>query len=58
MYRSYEIDYHGISHLLGISKTTQEAKQKERRALKASKGEFPTFTEDGEKCVSHNGKDL
>lgn len=58
MYKSYEIDYHGRSYFLGNSKTLQDAKKKERKALKVSKGEFPTFTEDGEKCVSHNGNNL
>lgn len=58
MYKSYEIDYHGRSYFLGNSKTLLEAKQKERKALRISNEEFPTFTEDGEKCITHNGNNL
>lgn len=56
MYKSYEIDYCGRSYLLGTSKTIKEACQLEKKALRKSKGEFPTFSEDGKKQVTNNGK--
>lgn len=56
MYKLHEIDFFGIPHLLGSFKTLQEARKKEREALKASKGEFSTYIEDGKKCITYNGK--
>lgn len=56
MYRSYEIDYHGRAFLLGESKSIKEACSLERKALKKSGKEFPTFSGNGKKVVTANGK--
>lgn len=55
MFKSYEIDYHGRCYFLGESGTIKEAIKIEKNALKKSYGEFPTFTENGKKCVTRNG---
>lgn len=46
MYRVYEIDYHCRSWLVGTADTLKEARKIERKALKASSGEYPTFIEE------------
>lgn len=56
MYKVFEIDYNGKCHLLGSAKTLNDACEIEKNALKKSRGEFPTFTSDGRKCVTNNGE--
>lgn len=56
MYKAYEIDYNNRTYLLGEYETLKEAKNAERKALKNSHGEFPTFTTDGTKFMTANGK--
>ena len=58
MYKTYEIDYNGRTYLLGIFNSLKEALTAERKALKRSHKEFPTFTSDGKKCLTNNGKVL
>lgn len=56
MYRAFEIDYNDRCFLLGEFQTVKEALKAEREALKRSHGEFPTFTSDGKRGISSNGK--
>ena len=56
MFTSYEVDYNGRRWKLGDFETIKEACKAERKALKASNGEFPTFTTNGRECVTNNGK--
>lgn len=63
MYTAFEIDYTDRCYKLGTAETLKEAIAIERKALKRSGGEFPTFTRDesarcGHKVVSENGKAL
>lgn len=58
MYKVFEIDYNGKCFLLGTAETLKEACTIERKALKRNHGEFPTFSSDGRKCVTNNGKIL
>ncbi len=58
MLSSYEIDYHGRPFFLGTSKTLKDALRLEKKALRKSNGEFPTFTENGKKCIAVNGEVL
>jgi hypothetical protein len=58
MYKTYEIDYNNRTYLLGTFETLKEAVTAERKALKKSHGEFPTFTSDGKNCLTNNGKVL
>ena len=57
-YTVFEIDYHGRCYKLGKTETLKEACAMERKALKRSHGEFPTFSTDGKQQVTHNGKVL
>lgn len=45
----YEIDYHDRCWVVGDADTIQEARKLARKALKRTKGEFPTF-------ITHEGK--
>lgn len=56
MYRAFEVDYTDRCFLLGEFRTVKEALKAEREALKRSRGAFPTFTSDGKRCISNNGK--
>lgn len=58
MYTAYEVDYHNRCHKLGTANTLSDAVKMERKSLKISKGEYPTFTENGSKCVTCNGKKI
>ena len=58
MFKTFEIDYHGKSYLLGAFDNIKDALKAEKEALKKSSGEFPTFTSDEEKCVTNNGKKI
>ncbi len=66
MYTVYEVDYTDRCYKLGTAETLKEAIAIERKSLKKSGGEFPTFTRDenadgsrcGTKCVTSNGKVL
>ena len=54
MYTVFEVDYSGRCFKLGTAETLKEALVIERKALKASGGEFPTFTSDGHKSITNN----
>lgn len=56
MYTVFEVDYNDRCYKLGTAKTLKEACAMERKALKKSHGEFPTFSTDGTKAVTNNGK--
>ena len=56
MYTVFEIDYHNRVHKIGKADDLKTACKIERKALKASSGEFPTFTTDGNKVYTNNGK--
>lgn len=60
MYKAYEVDYTERAFLLGTFDTLKEAQAAERKALKKSHGEFPTFTTgiaSGRRTqITHNGK--
>ena len=56
MYKVFEIDYNGKCYFLGSADTVKDACKIEKKALKKSHGEFPTFTSDGKKCVTNNGE--
>lgn len=56
MFSIYEVDYNGRCYKIGTAETIQAACALERKALKKSGGEFPTFTTDGKKQVTNNGK--
>lgn len=56
MYTVFEIDYTDRCYKLKTAKTLKEALAIERKALKKSRGEFPTFSTDGTKCVTNNGR--
>ena len=56
MYKVFEIDYNGKCYLLSTADNIKEAVKIEKKALKKSHGEFPTFTSDGRKCVTNNGE--
>lgn len=58
MYKVSEVDYNDRCYQIGTTETLKEACAIERKALKKSHGEFPTFTSDGRKCVTNNGKIL
>lgn len=58
MYTVFEVDYNGRCYKLGTAETLKEARAMERKALKKSRGEFPTFSTDGTKQVTNNGKAL
>lgn len=58
MYTVFEVDYSGRCFKLGAAETLKEALAIERKALRKSRGEFPTFTSDGTKQVTNNGKAL
>lgn len=56
MYTIYEVDYNDRCWKIGTAKSIKEACTMERKARKESRGEFPTFTTDGKKPVTNNGK--
>lgn len=56
MYTVFEVDYNDRCYKLGTAETLKEACAMERKALKKSHGEYPTFSIDGTKTVTHNGK--
>ena len=56
MYKVFEIDYNDKCYLLGTTDNIKEAIKIEKKALKKSHGEFPTFTSDGRKCVTNNSE--
>lgn len=56
MFKAYEVDYTDRTYLLGTFESLKEAQAAERKALKKSHGEFPTFTSDGRKQITNNGK--
>ena len=56
MYKVFEIDYHGRAWQIATTETEKQARAAERKALMKSGGEFPTFSTDGNKTVSNNGK--
>ena len=58
MFTIYEVDYTDRCYKLGTAETLKEAIAIERKALKKSGGEFPTFTSDGHKAVTNNGKEI
>lgn len=56
MFTVFEVDYNDRCCKIGTTETLKEACILERKALKKSHREFPTFTTDGTKCVTANGK--
>ena len=56
MYKVFEIDYNDKCYILGTTDNIKEAIKIEKKALKKSRGEFPTFTSDGRKCVTNNAE--
>lgn len=58
MYTVFEVDYNERCYKLGTAETLKEACAIERKALKKSHGEFPTFSTHGAKQVTNNGKVL
>lgn len=58
MFKVFEIDYNDRCYLIGTAETLKEACAIERKALRKSHGEYYTFTSDGCKCVTNNGKVL
>lgn len=56
MYKVFEIDYNDRCFLIGTTDSVKEAIRIEKKALKKSHGEYPTFTSDGCKCVTNNGE--
>lgn len=58
MYTVFEIDYNNRCYKIGTAETLKEACALERKALRKSHGEFPTFSSDGTKCVTNNAKPI
>lgn len=58
MFTVFEVDYNDRCYKLGMVDTLKEACALERKALKRSHGEFPTFSTDGKQAVTSNGKIL
>lgn len=56
MFTVFEVDYNDRSYKIGTAETLKEACSLERKALKKSNGEYPTFTMDGTKQITSNGK--
>lgn len=56
MFTVYEVDYTERCYKIGTAETLKEACAMERKALKKSHGEFPTFSTDGTKQITNNGK--
>ena len=56
MFTVYEVDYTERCYKIGTAETLKEACVMERKALKKSHGEFPTFSTDGTKQITNNGK--
>ena len=58
MFKVFEIDYYNRVHSIGKAEDIKTACEIERKALRESNGEYPTFTTDGKKVYTHNGEIL
>lgn len=58
MYTVFEVYYNDRCYKIGTAENLKEACAIERKALRKSRGEFPTFTTDGKRQVTNNGKKI